>query len=1039
MRIIRIRIQQRSCSAYSIQQVGCVKVAHRVRSNKVKGRLYILIMILCFSVAQANAAIVTRDLLGGLGDFEWSAVTQWYSDYTGTDCDWNATCDEWHQDGTTKWGNNVATPGDSVAPGWARNSSTLINPSQNIIYQIVNNAGIGGSNCQYLAIKNLNLEHDQTATTDIQTKFQVSNNSWDIHVGDRVKFKIDWIRMDGFSDLPGGTSVKYILSLMWSGGGVEKVLPASTYPLQSPANEIEATVNANVKKLTASVRIVVNGGGLETQAPGVYIDGAHLYIKRAGQTQYETEEVPVTSYRTINTITVQFTPEVDDLYFVAKNYDHVLINYEGYYPYALRLKYYNPDVKVYLYEYAGMSDYRTDEFQDSLYSYCPIGFLTATMEHPEWFYPLLNPPNPDPREPEWRQVPYLYQIDYPSSYYVHVADTSFQDIWKQNSVQHASAYHMDGIFIDGPNAQMPEEREPWECQSFAHGVIPTLKAGGLDVMKNGCSQHLDGLDFKGKIGQLNFDPWWLPNDEFSSPQYNDNTPTLTPNSFFQEAAFFEPWGYQKNTYDSTYWLRTIQDMDVVYGWNIATGDKELAPEEKKWIHLQVWGVDNPDDPADGLDGWLRFGLTSFLLAQHQWSTLGWSTVNTNGVSGIPDVNYDITGTLATPAEPHAPYNGDELLRYRWYYGSNNAAGGLIMVNGDTETPKQFQAGTDLVDETGRLIPATNTVTLKPHTGRILLNQTNYKYTSTVQGPAEGEVVFPGTYTIRGNVKQNRSGLPKPSAVQVKVDNDKWKKVLVNRNGDWIYPWLHRSPGRHMIYTRTYVNVKDTEPVKMARQVYCTNNSNFKPLDTIVDGLMQPDGRTVWLRNKRVTTTSQELPGMMYIQDIGISSSIRGVKVIKPQTDPKITETGETVDVLGIMTTIGGERCIVDAMVTSKDTLKIDLPVMTMPNMAVGGADWNYNPATGAGQRGITGASGANNIGMLVRTYGSVTGIDSSTFFISDGSRANLKVLIPPGVSVPPNGSWVTVTGISSCEQAGDVLNRLIRVRTQTDIQILNGG
>jgi hypothetical protein len=102
------------------------------------------------------------------------------------------------------------------------------------------------------------------------------------------------------------------------------------------------------------------------------------------------------------------------------------------------------------------------------------------------------------------------------------------------------------------------------------------------------------------------------------------------------------------------------------------------------------------------------------------------------------------------------------------------------------------------------------------------------------------------------------------------------------------------------------------------------------------------------------------------------------------------------------------------------------------NRSIGGGDWRYDPVTGAGQKGIAGASGLNNIGLLISTAGRVTYACPSYFYIDDGSAlqdgsgcVGIKVL-PYGLAVPSQGSYRRVTGISSCYKSGSDLVRLIR-------------
>jgi hypothetical protein len=89
----------------------------------------------------------------------------------------------------------------------------------------------------------------------------------------------------------------------------------------------------------------------------------------------------------------------------------------------------------------------------------------------------------------------------------------------------------------------------------------------------------------------------------------------------------------------------------------------------------------------------------------------------------------------------------------------------------------------------------------------------------------------------------------------------------------------------------------------------------------------------------------------------------------------------------------------------------------MNNKTIGGGDWRYNPSTGAGQKGITGAVGLNSIGLLVRTQGKIVeGVEGSLgpIKIDDGSGAPVWVALPSGKSSPGIGIRLAVTGVVSC-------------------------
>jgi len=80
------------------------------------------------------------------------------------------------------------------------------------------------------------------------------------------------------------------------------------------------------------------------------------------------------------------------------------------------------------------------------------------------------------------------------------------------------------------------------------------------------------------------------------------------------------------------------------------------------------------------------------------------------------------------------------------------------------------------------------------------------------------------------------------------------------------------------------------------------------------------------------------------------------------------------------------------------------------NRAIGGGDFLIG---GVGQAGVTGGTGLNNIGLLVRTTGKVKLIapDNTFFTINDGSAADIKVITTSGV--PPRWSGICNPGTGS--------------------------
>jgi len=134
--------------------------------------------------------------------------------------------------------------------------------------------------------------------------------------------------------------------------------------------------------------------------------------------------------------------------------------------------------------------------------------------------------------------------------------------------------------------------------------------------------------------------------------------------------------------------------------------------------------------------------------------------------------------------------------------------------------------------------------------------------------------------------------------------------------------------------------------------------------------------------------------------------------------------GKTATVSGTMDTLAsGERQIVLTSV-NEDTGTALTPI-AMINRALGGGPFGTPPN---GQVGVTGGTGVNNIVLYIRTSGKVSGGSGSSFNIDDGSGVIVKATVASG-GIPSNGSYVTVTGISSCELVSGSTKRVVLVVT----------
>jgi len=222
----------------------------------------------------------------------------------------------------------------------------------------------------------------------------------------------------------------------------------------------------------------------------------------------------------------------------------------------------------------------------------------------------------------------------------------------------------------------------------------------------------------------------------------------------------------------------------------------------------------PGEPVAGVDGWGNFALCSYLLGQNAWTTFG-----CDERTGKWKPDFSKTTLMGNPCGLEAPLDAaNKYCRYRRYVGTDQGAkGGIVVVNGGTSA-QNISLPYDLVEETGRHLPAGTSVTLQPHTGRFFFHQNNYKYVSVVTSPVENEVLSGWVQTIQGKVIANRLGLAFPKIVQVKVDNGPWRACPVDKLGNWKTLWTNMLPGKHLIYCRAFVSFRDNEPLKVPRTV-----------------------------------------------------------------------------------------------------------------------------------------------------------------------------------------------------------------------------
>lgn len=188
---------------------------------------------------------------------------------------------------------------------------------------------------------------------------------------------------------------------------------------------------------------------------------------------------------------------------------------------------------------------------------------------------------------------------------------------------------------------------------------------------------------------------------------------------------------------------------------------------------------------------------------------------------------------------------------------------------------------------------------------------------------------------------------------------------------------------------------------------------------IAEAKRLPDNSPVTLVGKVVTCAR---PGFFYIEE---DSRFAGIRV---EMQGHGLEAGMRADVSGTMKTTSGKERYIAAASAAQNGAGTVAP-LAMNNSSVGGADWFYNPTTGAGQRGTSGTAGLNNIGLLVRVWGSFARLDATSFVLDDGSGLFIRCTAPDEVYLDSRWQHVSLTGISSMYKFNNVVylpNILVR-------------
>ena len=197
---------------------------------------------------------------------------------------------------------------------------------------------------------------------------------------------------------------------------------------------------------------------------------------------------------------------------------------------------------------------------------------------------------------------------------------------------------------------------------------------------------------------------------------------------------------------------------------------------------------------------------------------------------------------------------------------------------------------------------------------------------------------------------------------------------------------------------------------------------LSPVD-VKSAKLLADGQQVGISAEPVTYADSSF---FYVED---ETQPVGIRVEKAAHG---VSPGDRADIIGLLSTNSDKERLISATTVTKHGSGI-VSALGLANAALGGGDWQYNDLTHAGQAGASGASGLNNVGLLVRTWGRYAKIDASTFTLTDGSSQGITCTVKPDITLSSDWIYVSVTGVCSLHLDGALYRPVILV---SDIHVI---
>lgn len=223
-----------------------------------------------------------------------------------------------------------------------------------------------------------------------------------------------------------------------------------------------------------------------------------------------------------------------------------------------------------------------------------------------------------------------------------------------------------------------------------------------------------------------------------------------------------------------------------------------------------------------------------------------------------------------------------------------------------------------------------------------------------------------------------------------------------------------------------------------------------PNKNIVEAKQLGQWSKVSLQNAAVTAMH---PDYFWVQTDDRSC---GIKVYAPQHN---LNPGWRVNISGITRKGRDTEKYIYANYAGRNGSAVeDIVPMFLTTKNLGGGDWFYNPQNGAGQIGVPGGVGLNNVGLYVKVCGWVTAYveedddpgyyqfmyvddgcglyDGNLFGPNNTPALGIRVALPKNFSGNYLGKYVEVLGVSSIDRVGGITDDVVRCIRRPVINII---